>query len=230
MDAKSRKMSEYHIVAFYKEDKAEVARHAEAVSRMYRLPLRYEKIPGLPSAISLLAGADAVFCILNRTIFGFGRLMKYAYALKQPVILVHPSDALEGFRHLKVPVGYLQENKEKVVWVNFLQRHHPDSTIELVVSQEKDEGIAEMVQNNVAFIEQVLQNSKASYTKRLLTGSLEKNMKDLLRESDGSLLLVMRPFRIFSFYLPFPLRLFRKHAQAPMMLIPRNDSLYVPCH
>lgn len=223
-------MSDYHIVAFYKEDKAEISSHAEAVSRMYRLPVRYEKIPGLPSAIPLLAGADAVFCILNRTIFGFRRLMKYAYALKQPVILVHPSDSLEVFRHLKVLVGYLQENKEKVVWANFLQRHHPDSPIELVVSQEKDEDIAAMVQNNVAFIEQVLQTSKASYTKRLLIGSLEKNLKALFGESDSGLLLVMRPFRIFSFYLPFTLRLFRKYARTPMMLIPRNDSLYVPCH
>ncbi|MDE5610737.1 MAG: hypothetical protein K2I90_01815 [Odoribacter sp.] len=223
-------MSDYHIVAFYKEDKAEISSHAEAISRMYGLPLRYEKLPSLPSAISLLVGADTVFCILNCTIFGFRRLMRYAYALEQPVVLVHPSDSLEVFRYLKVLVGYLQENKEKVVWANFLQRHHPDSPIELIVSQEKDENIATMVQNNVTFIEQVLQMSKVSYTKRLLTGSLEKNLKDLFGRSDSGLLLVMRPSRIFSFYLPFPLRLFRKYARTPMMLIPKNDSLYVPCH
>ncbi|MDE6451542.1 MAG: hypothetical protein K2L23_04500 [Odoribacter sp.] len=197
---------------------------------MYFLQLRYEKVPSVPETITALVGADTVFCIFGRTVFAFRRLMKYVYALKQPVVIVHPDDSTAVYNRLKVPVGYAQENKEKVVWVNFFQRHHPESKIELIIPQEKDENIASMVRNNTAFIEQVLQKSKAFYTKSSVEESFEKNLRSLFRENRDSLLFIMRPFRIFSFYLPFHIRLFRKYAHAPVLFIPRNDALYIPCH
>lgn len=223
-------MSDYGIVAFYRENETEVSKHAEAISQMYHLQLRYEKVPGLPESIAALLGANTVLCILDRTAFKFRRLMKYVYALNKPVIVVHPNDSAEVYNRLKVPVGYLQENKEKVVWANFFQHNNPDSKIDLVIPKEKDEDIAFMVKNNVVFIEQVLQKSKASYTKSFEEGSFEKNLKELFRQSDDCVLFIMRPFRVFSFYLPFNIRLFRKYAHTPTMIIPRDDALYIPCH
>ncbi len=223
-------MSNYHIVAFYRESETEVSKHAEVISRLFHLQLRYETVPRLPETIAALVGTDTVLCLLDRTAFRFKRLMKYVYALNRPVIVIHPEDSTEVYNHLKVPVGYLQENKEKVVWANFFQRNNPESKIELVVPQEKDEDIASMVRNNVAFIEQILQNSKASYSKSYAKGSFEKNLKELFRGSDDCILFIMRPFRIFSFYLPFNIRLFRKYAHTPTMIIPRDDALYIPCH
>ena len=223
-------MEDYNIVAFYKERKTEVSRHAEAISQMYHLRLKYEKVPSVPDTITALVGVDTVFCIFGRTVFAFRRLMKYVYALKQPVVIVHPDDPVAVYDRLKVPVGYAQENKEKVVWVNFLHHHHPESKIDLIIPREKDENIAFMVRNNVAFIEQVLRKSKASYTKSSVEGSFEQNLKSLFRENKDSLLFIMRPFRIFSFYLPAHIRLYRKYAHAPVLFIPRNDALYIPCH
>lgn len=223
-------MGDYNIVAFYRESETEVSGHAEAIGKMYHLRLRYEKVPPVAETITALVDADTVCCVFGRAFFAFRRLMKYVYALKQPVVIVRPDDSTAVYNRLKVPVGYAQENKEKVVWANFFQRRHPESSIELIVPRERDENIDLMVRNNVAFIEQVLQKSAASYTKRFVEGSFEKNLKGLFRENEDGFLFIMRPFRLFSFYLPARVRLFRKYAHAPVLLIPRNDALYIPCH
>lgn len=223
-------MSDYGIVAFYKENEAEISKHAEAISRMYHLQLRYEKVPQLPSLITALLGQNTVLCILDRTIFKFGKLMKYIYALNKPVIIVHPNDSSEVYNRLKVPVGYLQENKEKVVWANFFQRNNPESKIELLVPKEKDEDIAFMVKNNLEFIENIFQKSNAHYEKKIADGSFEKNLKRIFQESDDCVIFIMRPFRVLSFYIPYNIRLFRKYAHTPTLIIPRDDKLYIPCH
>ena len=97
-------MNDYGIVAFYKEDESEISVHAEAISKMYHLQLRYEKVPQFPAAISSLLNQNTVLCILDRTIFKFTKLMKYVYALKKPVIVVHRNDSPEVYNHLRVPV------------------------------------------------------------------------------------------------------------------------------
>ena len=83
-------MSNYHIVAFYRESETEVSKHAEVISRLFHLQLRYETVPRLPETIAALVGTDTVLCLLDRTAFRFRRLMKYVYALNRPVIVVQP--------------------------------------------------------------------------------------------------------------------------------------------
>ncbi|NCE72890.1 hypothetical protein [Odoribacter sp. Z80] len=223
-------MGDYGIVAFYRETESEVSGPAEALMQIYHLHLRYEKVPQFPEAIASLAGQDTVFCVFERTVFKFRRLMQYVYALNKPCMIVHRKDMPGVYHHLKVPVGYSQENKEKVVWANFLQRNDRECQVELVVPEEKDEHIAFMVKNNLAFIENILQKSGARYARTFPEGSFEKNLKRTFQESNGGVVLIMRPFRIFSFYFPYVLRLFRKYARTPVLIIPRDDSLYVPCH
>lgn len=223
-------MNDYGIVAFYKENESEISVHAEAISKMYHLQLRYEKVPQFPAAISSLLSQNTVLCILDRTIFKFNKLMKYVYALKKPVIVVHRNDSPEVYNHLRVPVGYRQEDKEKVVWANFFQHNNPQSKIELVIPKEKDEDIAFMVKNNVDFIENIFRKSNASYEKVFVEGSYEKNLKQVFKDSNNCIIFIMRHFRIFSFYIPYNIRLFRKYAHTPTMIIPRDDSLYIPCH
>lgn len=223
-------MSDYEIIAFYKEDKEEVSLHAEAIREMYHLKLRYEKIPDLETSIGALLSKETVLCILGRTTFRFRKLLRYVYALTKPIIIVHPNDSPEVYNRLKVPVGYLQENKEKVVWANFFQRNNENSKVELIIPKEKDEDIAFMVKNNVDFIENIFKKSEAHYTKIYQEGSFEKNLKDVFVSSNDCVVFIMRPFRVFSFYIPYNLKLFRKYAHTPTLIIPRDDSLYIPCH
>lgn len=223
-------MDRYHIVAFYLENETEISKYAEAVSRMYHLPVRYERMPRLTKSVAVLLSADTVFCMLSRTAIGFRWLMRYVYALDRPVIVVHPDASLDAYGRLKLLVGYQQEEKEKVVWANFFRHNHFECQIELAVPTEKDEGIADKVRNNTEFIEQVLKKSDIPYRQERLGGSFEKNLKLLLQREDTGLLFLMRPFSFFPFYLPYPIRLLRKYARTPVLIIPRDDKLYVPCH
>lgn len=223
-------MSDYGIIAFYKESESEISVHAEAISKMYHLQLRYEKVPALPESISALLGQNTVLCILERTVFGFRKLLKYIYALSKPVIVVHRNDSPQVYNRLKVPVGYLQENKEKVVWANFFQHRNARSTVEMVIPKEKDEDIAFMVKSNEDFIENVFKNSGAHYTKTYVNYSFEKSLKNIFVASSDCIIFLMRPFRVFSLYIPLNLRIFRKYAHTPALIIPRDDALYVPCH
>lgn len=223
-------MSTYEIVAFYRENESEVAAHAVAISEMYHLALRYEKAPEIEASINTLLNQNTVLCIMDRAVFKFRKLMKYVYAINKPIIIVHPKDSAEVYNKLKIPVGYLQENKEKVVWANFFQHYNENSSLELIVPKEKDEDIAFMVKNNVEFIENIFNKSGARYTKTLVEGSFEKNLKKVFVDSDDCIILILRPFRVFSFYIPYNIRLFRKYAHTPTLIIPRDDSLYIPCH
>lgn len=223
-------MANYEIVALYKDHESEVSAHAVAISEMYHLTLRFEKVPEMETAINSLLNQNTVLCVIHRSVFKFRKLLKYVYAITKPVIVVHPNDSPEVYNRLKVPVGYLQENKEKVVWANFFQRNNENSRVELIVPKEKDEDIAFMVKNNVDFIENIFKKSEAQYTKVFVEGSFEKNLKKVFLESDDCVIFIMRPFRVFSFYIPYNIRLFRKYAHTPTLIIPRDESLYIPCH
>lgn len=223
-------MDEHELIAFYKSDATEVAFAAEEMGALYQLRIRYEQIPGAEDAIGTLLSPQTVVCIFNREVFRFRKLLKYVYALARPVIIVHSKDKKEAYSHLKVPVGYLQENKEKVVWANFFQHRNARSTVEMVIPKEKDEDIAFMVKSNEDFIENVFKNSGAHYTKTYVNYSFEKSLKNIFVASSDCIIFLMRPFRVFSLYIPLNLRIFRKYAHTPALIIPRDDALYVPCH
>jgi len=223
-------MPAYGVVAFYRENRSEIVAVAEIVCKIYRLQLSVEKLPETTDMLPALLPEETVLCILNAEGWHTLKLLKYIYALPRPVLLVRPDQAPETYCRLKVPVGYLPENKEKVMWVNFFQHNHPESETELIVPREKDEGIAAQVRTNVGFIERIFRQSGARYVETSRPGSFEKNLEEVFRESNDCIVFIMRPFRIFSCYVPRTLRLFRKYAHTATLIIPRDDSLYIPCH
>ena len=95
---------------------------------------------------------------------------------------------------------------------------------------EKDEHIAAMVRNNLAFMERILKHSEARYEVVNEEKSFEKSLIKVLQDLSPGITLMMRPFRLFPFYYPYTVRLYRKHARSEVLIIPRDDSLYIPCH
>lgn len=223
-------MANYEIIAFYKDSEDEITIQAGKLHEFYGLEVRYEKLPVDETSIGAFLSDKTVMCLFNRDYLGFHKLLKYVYRVGKPMLIVRSSYSCEAYNHFNIPVGYLQENKEKVVWANFLQRYNPNSTIELTIPEEKDEGIAHLVQNNVSFIENIFNNSGARYTRSLFKGSFERILKDTFRKTDDAIVFLMRPFRLFSFYTPLNLRIFRRYAHTPTLIIPRDDELYIPCH
>ena len=197
----------YEIVAFYKQEIEEIRECAENIGRLYGWRYRCEKIPGSGKLLSACMGEDSVLCLLKRKSYSFYRLMKYVYALNKPVLVLQDHFSADTFQQLKIPVGYLKENKEKGIWANFLQRHHPGCRIEII-----------------------LKHSEARYEVVNEEKSFEKSLIKVLQDLSPGITLMMRPFRLFPFYYPNTVRLYRKHARSEVLIIPRDDSLYIPCH
>lgn len=223
-------METYGMVAFYGTSPDEVAPHAETMGRMYRLAVRYEPLPSVPSSVSSLLGKETLFCLVERSACGYRRLLRYLYAVRKPFVIVDRASSPESCAHVTLPVGYLAEERESVVWANFFRRRCPEGSLELLVPRERDAGIAAMVGNNVDFMENVLVKSGVAYRKYRMEMSFEKCLREVFRTYDGRLVLLMRRFRLFPFFIPYNLRLFRRYARVPVMVIPRDDELYIPCH
>ena len=179
----------YEIVAFYKQEIEEIRECAENIGRLYGWRYRCEKIPGSGKLLSACMGEDSVLCLLKRKSYSFYRLMKYVYALNKPVLVLQDHFSADTFQQLKIPVGYLKENMERIL-------KHSEARYE-VVNEEK---------------------------------SFEKSLIKVLQDLSPGITLMMRPFRLFPFYYPYTVRLYRKHARSEVLSIPRDDSLYIPCH
>lgn len=223
-------MANYEIVAFYKDSQEEVTDRALKVGKIYHLNVRYEQLPTIETSVRALLSEQTVLCIFNQDHFGFRKLLKYVYEIPKPMLLIRASFPEEAYRHFNIPVGYLQENKEKVVWANFLQRQNSEITIDLAIPQEKDERIAHLVENNVNFIKNIFDNSGARYNCSFFKGSCEQTLRNTFRETDQSIVFLMRPFRLFSFYIPGNLRIYKRYSHTPTLIVPRDDALYIPCH
>lgn len=223
-------MSEYEIVAFYKEAKEEVSAHAGKIAELYGFKVRYEKYPEEDTEIFPLIGENTVVCMFNRDQMKLRKLLKYVYRVRKPALIFSNTYKEEAYNSLKLPVGYLQENKEKVVWANFFQRNNSHSDIELLIPEEKDVHIAGMVNNNVSFIENIFSNSGAVYKKNYLSLPFERLLKFTFQNQEKSVIFLMLPFRVFSFFIPYYLRIYKRYAHTQVLLIPRDDELYIPCH
>lgn len=223
-------MADYEMIAFYWEDPSEVLTLAQSFADLYHLLLRPEKIPDIPVTISTLFRENTVMCFFQGETRPFRKLMRWVYAVKKPVLIAYGEQLEAAFHALKVPVGYLPENKEKVMWVNFFRHYHPECQVELLIPREKDEGIAEQVANNVGFMGQVFQQAGVSCRKTFTEAGFEKSLRQIFQQTDDAIVVLMRPFRLFSFQLPLTLRLFRKYGHTPVLIIPRDDALYIPCH
>lgn len=223
-------MIDYEIVAFYRRSETEISVHAERVGRVFGLGVRYEKAPSKASAIVAMFDDKSVFCMFNWDYFGKYKLMLYVYNLLRPCLIVRDSWSTDAYMHLKIPVGYLQENKEKVVWANFLQKYNPALDIELLVPKESDSEIISMVDSNLEFIRNILDHSKATYKETHGELGSGDHLRDIFKKTDNGVVLIMRSYRLFSFYFPFRIRMFLDHGHTPTLIIPRDEDLYIPCH
>ena len=87
-----------------------------------------------------------------------------------------------------------------------------------------------MVRNNLAFMERILKHSEARYEEVNEEKSFEKSLIKVLQDLSPGITLMMRPFRLLPFYYPYTVRLYRLLARSEVLIIPRDDSLYIPCH
>lgn len=223
-------MTVYEIIAFYRESEEEVRGHAERFAAFFGFSVRYEKYPEKEKGIFDFIREDTVVCLFNRDNMNFRKFFRYVYAVQRPALIFGNGCSPEAYHCLKLPVGYDLENKEKAVWANFFGRRNARLDIGLLVPREKDELIAEKVEDNVYFTEKILTGSGAVYQKSEWKQPYEKLLQSVLRNREKSWVLMRLPSRVFSFFIPSILRVYRRHAHVPVLFIPRDESLYIPCH
>ncbi len=223
-------MTVYEIIAFYRESEDEVREQAERFAGLYGFHVRYEQYPSVASQASVLVREETVVCLFERGRMNFGRLLRYVYGVKRPALIYSGEETEEAYNCLRLPVGYLTENKEKAAWANFFLHNNRQAGVELWAPTERDERIAGMVKDNLAFIEKVFADSGVAYKTETADVSFEKLLKSLFRTSGNATLFLMLPFRLFPFFVPYYLRLYRRYARTAVLLIPRDDKLYIPCH
>ncbi len=223
-------MNVYEIIAFYKDSGEEVRAHAERFAELCGFDVRYEKYPEKEHEIFGFIREETVVCLFNRDYLKFRKSFRYAYLVQRPALLFSNGHSPEAYNCLKLPVGYDPGNKEKAVWTNFFRRRNARLDIELLIPREKDELIAEKVDNNVYFTEKILAGSGAVYKKSERKQSYEKLLESLLRNQENSLVLLRLPVRVFSFFIPYNLRIYKRYARTQVLFIPRDDKLYIPCH
>lgn len=223
-------MADYEVIAFFLHEPQEIANHAETLGKKFSFSVRYEQLPRIETGINSLLNEKTILCLFSRDILSFKKLLKYIYVIKKPALLTSSDYSTDAFDSLQLPVGYLQENKENVMWANFFQHRNSAATIELLLPNETDANIKAMVKGNTAFMENIFLKSGATYKKTPFPTNFEKTLKLTFKTQKKSLIFLMRPFRIFSFYTPYPLRLYKRWGHTPILIIPRDDKLYIPCH
>lgn len=220
----------YEVIAFYRETEGEVRIQAERFAGLYGFHVRYEKYPSVASHVSVLVREETVVCLFERGRMNFLKLLKYVYGVKRPSLIYSAEETGEVYNCLRLPVGYLTENKEKAAWANFFLHNNRQARVELWAPKESDERIAGMVKDNLTFIEKVFTDSGVVYKTGTADVSFEKLLKSLFQPSGEAMIFLMLPFRVFSFFVPYDLRLCKRYARTPVLLIPRDETLYIPCH
>ncbi len=223
-------MAAYELIAFYRETEEETAACARLWADFFRLDIRYEKLPEVGSSIGALVLEHTVLCLINRDCLSFRRALKYLYRLSKPVLLCGSVCNPQSLLQFTVPVDYAQENREKAVWINFFQRRYPQVDVTLVAPSEKDPWIAQRVEGNVQFIERVLEKSGGKFRRLSFAGTFKRLLTGLFRDPQDATVFLMRPFRLCSWVIPWSLRICGRHPYTPTVIIPRDESLYIPCH
>lgn len=223
-------MTDYSLVAFYQKEPSEVKATALAVSRIFRLSMRLLPLPYRVKEMQTVLTENTVLGVICMKEHQLLKCLKYVYALPCPVLIVPEKVDCTDCADLKIPVGYERETRECAVWANFLYHRNPGLNLELIVPKEWDSGIAAQVDDNLSFMKNIFIKSQIPYRETFMPYSFEKSLGLIGQKAQKEIILMMRPFRLFSYYIPNLFRLIFRGDRAAVLVIPRDESLYLPCH
>ncbi|MBO6080085.1 MAG: hypothetical protein J6P54_03870 [Bacteroidales bacterium] len=68
------------------------------------------------------------------------------------------------YKHIMLPLDIERQNKEKALWAGYFSRFY-GSVIHILYPKYKDEGLAKLINDNVAFVEKLYENLEVTYEK-----------------------------------------------------------------
>jgi hypothetical protein len=94
------------------------------------------------------------------------KALKFIRQSRFPVMTVNFMVEYEAmnYKHVLLPLDIERQNKEKALWAGYFSRFY-GSVVHILYPKYKDEGLAQLVNDNVAFVEKLYENLEVTYEK-----------------------------------------------------------------
>ena len=165
------------------------------------------------------------------------KAIKYIRQSRFPVMTVtfaYPDATY--YKHILLPLDIERQNKEKALWAGYFSRFY-GSVIHILYPKYKDEGLAKLVYDNVAFVEKLYENLEVTYEKHetepqkyLDAYALKFPLIEHVSEHAGASVIMMTRYYTLGDVLMGP-RERKIIGKTPMSIlcINQRDDLYVLC-
>ena len=167
---------------------------------------------------------------------GFFSVKKAIKLIKQsrfPVMTVTADvpDAT-SYMHILLPLDIERQNKEKALWAGYFSRFY-GSGIHILYPKYKDEGLAKLVYDNVAFVEKLYENLEVTYEKHEIQ---PQNYLDAYAlefapqvQAGASVIMMTRYYTLGDILTGPRERKIIGRSELPILCINQRDDLYVLC-
>ena len=102
----------------------------------------------------------------SKCFFTTKKALKFIRESRFPVMTVNFMVECEAmnYKHVLLPLDIERQNKEKALWAGYFSRFY-GSVVHILYPKYKDEGLAQLVNDNVAFVEKLYENLEVTYEK-----------------------------------------------------------------
>ena len=165
--------------------------------------------------------------------FNGKKAIKFIRSSRFPVMTV-TQDCQDAFsyKHVLLPLDIERQNKEKALWAGYFSRFY-GSVVHILYPKYKDEGLAQLVNDNVAFVEKLYENLEVTYEKHEIE---PQNYLDAYglefapQVSAGVEVIMMTRYYTLADVLTGPReRKIIGKTGLPVLCINQRDDLYVLC-
>lgn len=182
------------------------------------------------------SGLDRLVSGEKDCLFTVKKAIKFIRQSRFPVMVVKcevdEEDAHDWYKHILLPLDIERQNKEKALWAGYFSRFY-GSVIHILYPKYKDEGLAKLVYDNVAFVEKLYGNLEVTYEKH---ETEPKNYLDAYAlefapqvQAGASVIMMTRYYTLADVLTGPRERKIIGKTMLPVLCINQRDDLYVLC-
>ncbi len=136
------------------------------------------------------------------------------------------------YKHVLLPMDIERQNKEKALWAGYFSRFY-GSVVHILYPKYKDEGLAKLVNDNVAFVEKLYENLEVSYEKHETQPQKYLDAYGLefapQVEAGVEVIMMTRYYTLADVLMGPRERKLLDASAMPILCINQRDDLYVLC-
>lgn len=170
----------------------------------------------------------------EKGLFSVKKAIKFIRPSRFPVMTVNfmVEEEAKNYKHILLPLDIERQNKEKALWAGYFSRFY-GSVIHILYPKYKDEGLAKLVHDNVAFVEKLYGNLEVTYEKH---ETEPKNYLDAYAlefapqvQAGASVIMMTRYYTLADVLTGPRERKIIGKTMLPVLCINQRDDLYVLC-